>query len=105
MRQQIWGDENLKKYELLKSFIKKGGIVAVTSQCLYGRANPNVYTNLRRLSDMGCIFCEDMLPETAFVKLSWLLGNYSREEAKELLIKNLRGEITGRTTYKENYLE
>jgi glutamyl-tRNA(Gln) amidotransferase subunit D len=45
-----------------------------------------------------------MLPETAFVKLSWLLGNYSKKEAAELLAKNLRGEITPFTrtdTYEE----
>ncbi len=63
------GKTNLKNYETLKKFIKNGGIVAITSQCLYGRVHPNVYTNLRRLSDIGCIFCEDMLPETAFIKL------------------------------------
>ena len=35
-----------------------------------------------------------MLPETALMKLSWLLGNHTSKEAKELLSKNLRGEIT-----------
>lgn len=97
--------ENLKNYEALKKFIKKGGIVAITSQCLYGRVHPNVYANLRRLSNIGCIFCEDMLPETAFIKLSWLLGNYKKEEAKKLIAKNLRGEITERTEYEEEFVE
>ncbi|MCK5282452.1 MAG: Glu-tRNA(Gln) amidotransferase subunit GatD [Nanoarchaeota archaeon] len=99
------GNNNLKNYEILKRFIKSGGIVAITSQCLFGRVHPNVYTNLRRLSDIGCIFCEDMLPETAFIKLAWLLGNYDKEKAKELLNKNLREEITERTPYKEDFLE
>ena len=97
--------ENLKNYEILKKFIKDGGIVAITSQCLFGRVHPNVYTNLRRLSNIGCIFCEDMLPETAFIKLAWLLGNYPKEEAKKLLTQNLRGEISERTLYKEEFLE
>lgn len=99
------GDKNLKNYETLKSFIKNGGIVAITSQCIYGRVHPDVYTNLRRLSNIGCIFCEDMLPETAYIKLAWLLGNYNKEKARELLNKNLRGEITERTPYKEDFLE
>jgi hypothetical protein len=30
------------------------------------------------------------------VKLSWLLGNYSAEEAKGLVSEDLRGEITKR---------
>jgi hypothetical protein len=31
------------------------------------------------------------------VKLSWLLGNYSKEEAKRLVGENLRGEISERS--------
>ena len=89
------GKDNLKNYKILKDYIKKGGIVAITSQCLYGRVHPHVYTNLRRLADIGCIFCEDMLPETAFIKLSWLLGSYPKQ-AKKLLTKNLKGEINTR---------
>ena len=93
--------ENMMNYELLKKFIKKGGIIAITSQCLYGRVHPHVYTNLRRLSSIGCIFCEDMLPETAFIKLSWLMENYSADETKRLLTVNLRGEINDRSLYEE----
>ena len=37
--------------------------------------------------------CEDMLSEVAFVKLMHLLGNYEFEEAKELMSKNIAGEI------------
>jgi hypothetical protein len=35
-----------------------------------------------------------MLPETAYIKLSWLLGNYSKKETEKLLAENKRGEIT-----------
>lgn len=97
--------KNVKNYEILKKFIKNGGIVAITSQCIYGRVNANVYTNLRRLSDIGCIFCGDMLPETAFIKLSWLLGNYKKEEAKIFLTKNLRGELNEKTLFSEDFVE
>ncbi|MBS3073344.1 Glu-tRNA(Gln) amidotransferase subunit GatD [Candidatus Pacearchaeota archaeon] len=97
--------KNLKNYETLKKFIKKGGIVAITSQCIYGRVNQYVYTNLRRLSDIGCIFCGDMLSETAFIKLSWLLGNYKKDEAQKLLIRNLRGELNEKSLYKEDFVE
>ena len=99
------GNKNIKNHETLKSFIKNGGIVAITSQCIYGRVHPDVYTNLRRLSNIGCIFCEDMLPETAYIKLAWLLGNYDKEKAKKLINKNIRGEITERSPYKEEFLE
>ena len=95
---------NLKNFELLKSFIKKGGIVAMTSQCLYGAVHSYVYTNLRRLFEIGCLFCEDMLPETAFIKLSWLMGNYPVEEVKKLLVENLRGEINTKRTYEKEFI-
>ena len=87
--------DNQKNYELLKKYIAEGGVVAITSQCLFGAVNSNVYTNLRRLAEIGCIFCHDMLPETAYVKLSWLLANYP-DEVKELLPKNLRDDLAFR---------
>ena len=88
----------------IKSLVDSGCVVAITSQCLNGRVNPNVYTNLRKVAATGAIFCEDMLPETALMKLAWLLGNYPKKEVAELLTKNLRGEITPFTrtdTYEE----
>ncbi len=83
----------------IESAIKKGVIVGVTSQCLYGRVHPNVYRNLRVLSSAGAVYCEDMLPEVALVKLGWLLGNYDKAKARELLNKNLVGEISARSEY------
>jgi glutamyl-tRNA(Gln) amidotransferase subunit D len=92
------GDENLKNYELLKKFTQKNGIVVLTSQCIFGRVHPTVYTNCRRLSSIGIVYCEDMLPETAFIKLAWLLGNYKdKKEVKKLMITNLRGELVNRS--------
>ncbi len=85
----------------IKEAIDSGMIIGMTSQCLYGRVNSKVYTNLRLLSNAGVIYCEDMTPETAYVKLGWLLGNYSKSEAKKLLDKNIVGEIKDRTLYDE----
>ena len=90
-------EENIKIRKGVQSLIKSGCVVAIASQCLYGRVHPAVYTNLRILSEMGVVFCEDMLPETAFIKLAWLLGNYKKKEAEQLIARNLRGEITERT--------
>ncbi|MGB9732682.1 MAG: Glu-tRNA(Gln) amidotransferase subunit GatD [Candidatus Micrarchaeia archaeon] len=89
-----------KEYSWLdnvKKAVDSGMIIGITSQCLYGRVNPNVYRNLRLLSNAGAIYCEDMLPEVAYVKLGFLLGNYKKEEAKKLLNVNLAGEITKRS--------
>ena len=71
----------------------------IASQTLYGRVHPYVYTNLRKLSiELDCIFAEDMLPETAYVKLAYVLSKAKKaEEVKELMKKNIAGEITERS--------
>lgn len=89
--------ENYSWLRNIKNAIDSGMIIGITSQCLYGRVNPYVYRNLRLLSNAGAIYCEDMLPEVAYVKLGFLLGNYKREEAKKLLNVNIAGEITKRS--------
>lgn len=92
---------NLPNYEALKRFISKGGVIVLTSQCIFGKVHKDIYTNCRRLADLGVIFGEDMLTETAFVKLAWLLGNYPKEKVKEMVTENLRGEINDRITVDE----
>jgi len=95
---------NINILESIKSLVKSGTVVAMASQCLFGSVHPHVYTAAINLSDAGVIYCKDMLPETAFVKLAWLLGNYKKEEAKELMAKNLRGEINERLL-KDEFLD
>jgi glutamyl-tRNA(Gln) amidotransferase subunit D len=91
-----------KEYSLLpniKKAIDKGLTVVIASQTIYGRVHPYVYTNLRKLSiELDCIFAEDMLPETAYVKLGFVLAKAkNKEEIKELFLKNIAGEITERS--------
>lgn len=80
----------------LQKLIDLGCVVAMTSTCLFGRVQMHVYSKQVELTKMGVLPGEDMLPETAFVKLAWLLGNYPKEKVKELMPKNLRGEISER---------
>jgi glutamyl-tRNA(Gln) amidotransferase subunit D len=89
-------EKNIPIYNELKKFIKNGGVVVLTSQCIYGCVHPEIYANCRRLVEIGVVFGEDMLTETAHVKLAWLLANHPKQ-AKELIAKNLRGEITERS--------
>ena len=75
--------------------VEEGVSVCVTSQCLYGRVNLNVYSNGRKLLKAGVIPCEDMLPETAYVKLMWVLGHTNdQEEVRRMMLTNYAGEIT-----------
>jgi glutamyl-tRNA(Gln) amidotransferase subunit D len=52
-------------YEPLKKAAQKGLIVAMTSQCVWGRINMNVYDTGRDLQAIGVLPMQDMLPETA----------------------------------------
>ncbi|MDH7508818.1 MAG: Glu-tRNA(Gln) amidotransferase subunit GatD [Methanomassiliicoccales archaeon] len=77
--------------------IRSGTTVVMTSQCLYGRTNLNVYDTGRDLLAAGVIPGEDMLPETAYVKLMWVLAHASSEkEIESMMRENLRGEISPR---------
>ena len=49
--------------------------VVMTSQCLYGMVDMYVYSTGRKLISAGVISAGDMLPETAYVKLIWVLGS------------------------------
>ncbi len=85
---------NEASFEALKRIAKRC-IVAMTTQCIYGPVNMNVYSTGRKLQAIGVIPC-NMLAEVALVKLAWLLGNFGKRKAKELLNVNLRGEIVTR---------
>lgn len=73
--------------------------VVMTSQCLYGRVNMNVYSTGRRLIRTGVIPGGDMLPETAFVKLCWALGQSEKlEDVRRIMTTNIVGEIEGKSS-------
>jgi len=75
--------------------------VVMTSQCLYGRTNLNVYSTGRKLLSSGVIPVGDMLPETAYVKLVWALGQTSQyQEVKQIMETNLKGEMDEKSSSK-----
>ncbi len=54
----------------------------------------DVYETGREEQQLGIISAKSMLPETAFAKMCWVLGNYSNlEEAKKIMQTNIAGEI------------
>ncbi|MBR9679805.1 MAG: Glu-tRNA(Gln) amidotransferase subunit GatD [Candidatus Altiarchaeota archaeon] len=72
--------------------------IVMTSQTGAGRTHNFVYTNLRKASSSGAIFVEDMLSETAYTKLMWVLGRESKlDKIAELMRKSLKHEISKRT--------
>ena len=84
----------------LKEVQRKGIIVCVTSQCIYGRVDPFVYSNGREILNTGVIYLEDMLSETALVKLGYVLGHKewkkNKETVKSKMLENISGELNER---------
>ena len=92
---------NDPEHSLLKKFkklIDNKIPIIIATQAIYGRVHPYVYTNLRKLSiELDCIFVEDMTPETAYVKLGWVLGHTNKlEEVRKMMLTNYAGEINER---------
>ena len=75
--------------------------VVMTSQCLYGTINMNVYSTGRLLQDAGVISGMDMTPETAYVKLAWALGQTEDvNEVKDIIQTNVAGELNESSSLK-----
>jgi glutamyl-tRNA(Gln) amidotransferase subunit D len=80
----------------IKKAVKGGIPIVMTSQCLSGRICDLVYDTGRDLLKAGVIEGGDMLPETALVKLMWILGRTKdMDEVRTLMSKNVAGEISG----------
>ncbi|MBU0958850.1 MAG: Glu-tRNA(Gln) amidotransferase subunit GatD [Nanoarchaeota archaeon] len=77
--------------------VQKKMIVCFAAQTIYGRLDPYVYSNLREIMKTGVIYLEDMLAETAFVKLGWVLGHTTdKEKVKEMMLTNYARELNDR---------
>jgi len=74
--------------------------IFMTSQCFWGFTGLNVYETGRLLLDAGVIPLYNMLPEVALVKAMWVLGHTKEIPfVRELMQKNLAGEITNRESF------
>ncbi|MFW9832150.1 MAG: Glu-tRNA(Gln) amidotransferase subunit GatD [Candidatus Thorarchaeota archaeon] len=79
--------------------------IIMTSQCIWGRVQMRVYRTGVELVQRGVIPAEDMLAETAFVKLMWVLAQTrDLQEVRKYMLQNMAGEITDcskRSQYEE----
>ena len=83
--------------EWIRRAIQGGQVVAMTTQCLEGGADPFVYATGRELQRAGVLYLGDLLPEVAFVKLLWALGHASDPKGVEaLLLSEVAGEFVWR---------
>ncbi|MBN2071030.1 MAG: Glu-tRNA(Gln) amidotransferase subunit GatD [Candidatus Krumholzibacteriota bacterium] len=91
------GHVNKPLYPALKKAADRGIHIYMTVQTLWGYVQMYVYDTGRDIMDLGVIPASNMLPEVAYVKLGWALGqSHDREEVKKIMLTPVAGEITER---------
>ena len=84
-------------YDSIERAIQEGLTILMTTQTLHGYVGMNVYSTGRELLNRGIIPGQNLLPEVAYVKLGWVLGQTTNpEEIKALLLENIAGEFLER---------
>ena len=79
----------------IRKAVRNGVHVVVTTQCLQGSVNLNVYSTGRDMVAAGALPVGDMLPETAYVKLMWAMGQTDDyAEVNKIMLTNIAGELT-----------
>jgi len=94
------GHINKPLYPAIERAHKKGVHMFMTVQTLWGYAHMFVYDTGRDLMAKGIVPAMNMLPETAYIKLGWVLGQTDDpEKVKELMLTPINDEITKREPY------
>jgi len=91
------GHVNRPLYEPLARARDAGVVVFMAVQTLWGYAQMYVYETGRELMDLGVIPAANMLPEVAYMKLCWVLGQTEDPaEIEKMMMTPIAGEITPR---------
>lgn len=94
------GHVNKPLYEPIRKCAEKKIPVYMTVQTLWGYTQMFVYETGRELMGIGVVPAQNMLPEVAYVKLAWALGQTSDpDKVKELMLTPIAGDITDREPY------
>ncbi|HPC84433.1 MAG TPA: Glu-tRNA(Gln) amidotransferase subunit GatD [Thermoanaerobaculaceae bacterium] len=91
------GHVNKPLYPALKRAIEQGVHVVMAVQTLWGYVQMYVYDTGRDLLDIGIVPLDNMLPETALMKLSWVLAHTrDHDEVARMMTTPIAHEITPR---------
>jgi len=94
------GHINKPVYPAIRRAVEKGVHIYMTVQTLWGFVHMFVYDTGRDLMSMGIVPGENLLPEVAYIKLGWALGQTTdREEVKKLMLTPIAGDITDGEPY------
>lgn len=84
-------------FPALERAVKNGIVVGMCSQCIWGRVHMNVYSTGRDLLKIGVLPLDDMLAETALVKMMWAFGQEKDpEKVSKLMVTNIANELSDR---------
>ena len=98
------GHVNKPLYPAIERATAAGVAIYMTVQTLWGYVHMFVYDTGRDLMAKGIIPTENMLPEVAYIKLGWALGQTSDlNRVKEIMLTPICGEITEREPH-DGYL-
>jgi glutamyl-tRNA(Gln) amidotransferase subunit D len=91
------GHVNRPLYAALDRANAAGVSVFMTVQTLWGFVQMYVYETGREIMELGVVPAANMLPEVAYVKLGWALGQTDDpEKVKEIMLSVVTREITER---------
>jgi glutamyl-tRNA(Gln) amidotransferase subunit D len=91
------GHVNKPLYPALKRAVAKGISIYMTVQTLWGYVQMYVYDTGRDIMDLGVVPGANMLPEVAYVKLGWALGQTTDpDKVRQIMLTPIGGEITDR---------
>jgi glutamyl-tRNA(Gln) amidotransferase subunit D len=91
------GHVNKPLYPSLLRARQRGIAVYMTVQTLWGYVQMYVYDTGRDMMELGVIPGANMLPEVAYVKLGWALGQTrDLEKVRKIMMTPVAGEITDR---------
>ena len=94
------GHVNKELYPSIEKAHKKGIHMFMTLQTIWGYVQMFVYDTGRDMMAKGIIPAGNMLPEVAWAKLSWILGQTDDpEKVKEMMLTPINDEITLREPY------
>jgi len=91
------GHVNKPLYPSLKRAHEKNIAVYMTVQTLWGYVQMYVYDTGRDMMELGVIPGANMLPEVAYMKLGWALGQtQDTARVRDIMMTSVAGEITER---------
>jgi glutamyl-tRNA(Gln) amidotransferase subunit D len=94
------GHVNKALYPAIRRATDKGVHIFMTVQTIWGYVQMYVYETGREIMKLGVVPGSNMLPEVAYMKLCWTLGQTDdRDEVRRIMLTPVMDETTEREPY------